>query len=49
MVAAALIPVMATIGVGVGLGFTAMVWGASLLLLVNLLALLLANIIVFLF
>ncbi|MEJ6951337.1 TIGR00341 family protein [Natronospora cellulosivora (SeqCode)] len=49
MVAAALIPVMATIGVGVGLGFTEMVWGAGLLLLVNLLSILLANIIVFYF
>ncbi|MFW6264995.1 MAG: TIGR00341 family protein [Bacillota bacterium] len=49
MVAAALIPVMATIGVGVGLGFMAMVWGASILLVVNLLSILLANIIVFYF
>lgn len=49
MVAASLIPVMSTIGIGISFGNTGMVMGASLLLLGNFLALLLANIIVFYF
>jgi len=49
MIAASLIPVMSTIGVGVSLGNEEMIYGAGLLLLGNYLALFLSNIIVFYF
>ena len=49
MIAASLIPVMSTIGIGVSLGHNSMVLGAGLLLMGNYLSLLLANIVVFYF
>ena len=47
VIAAALIPVMATIGIGISLGNLNLITGATLLLLVNFFALLLAIILVF--
>lgn len=49
MVAAALLPVMSTIGIGLSFGYTTMIIGASLLLVGNYLSLLLATLIVFYF
>lgn len=49
MVAAALLPVMSTIGIGLSFGYTTMIIGASLLLAGNYLSLLLATLIVFYF
>ncbi|MFW6022347.1 MAG: TIGR00341 family protein [Halanaerobiaceae bacterium] len=49
MVAASLIPVMSTIGIGISLGYNSMILGAVLLLAGNYLSLLLANIVVFYF
>ncbi len=49
MVAASLIPVMSTIGIGISFGHSSMILGAGLLLIGNYLSLLLANIVVFYF
>jgi len=49
MVAASLIPVMSTIGIGISFGHSDMILGASLLLAGNYLSLLLANVVVFYF
>lgn len=47
MVAASLLPVMSTIGIGISMGYTTMIIGAALLLGGNYLSLLLANVVVF--
>ncbi|MFP4661076.1 MAG: TIGR00341 family protein [Halanaerobiales bacterium] len=49
MIAASLIPVMSTMGIGISLGQSNMILGAGLLLAGNYLSLLLANIIIFYF
>jgi len=49
MVAASLIPVMSTIGIGISFGNNSMILGAGLLLLGNYLSLLLANVVIFYF
>ena len=49
MVAAALVPVMSTIGIGISIGHQNMILGASLLLIGNFLGLLLSNMIVLYF
>ncbi|MFW6035403.1 MAG: TIGR00341 family protein [Halothermotrichaceae bacterium] len=49
MVAASLMPVMSTIGIGISMGYGTMILGASLLLLGNFISLFLTNVIIFYF